>query len=101
MAIRNLRRLRLLCGLTQFELSAGSNVSIHRIAQAEQDRIELSEIEEALIVAQLQKHWVWMSSLDPERTQGLAADLSILTGERLNDQELDMQVFAVMPAGTA
>jgi transcriptional regulator with XRE-family HTH domain len=65
MAIQTLRRLRLLCGLTQFELSASSNVSLHRIAHAEQGRIELSETEEGLITEQLRKHWQWISGLDP------------------------------------
>jgi len=79
MRVRNLKRLRQLCGLTQFELAAGSNVSIHRIAQAEQGRVDLADFEEALLIEELKKHWEWMRSLDPAGIQELTAEITALT----------------------
>jgi len=91
----------MICGLTQFELSAGSNVSMHRIAQAEQGRIVLSDTESNLIVDQLRKHWQWMSGLDPDGTQDFATDFSILTGKAIDELEARFQVHPVMPVGSA
>ena len=100
MAIRNLRQLRLLCGLTQFEMAARSNVSMHRIAQAEQGRVELSNTEANLIAEQLRKHWEWMCALDPEGTQSLTADFSTLVGRPVGERGSGSQPL-LMPVGAA
>jgi hypothetical protein len=74
---------------------------MHRIMQAEQGRVELSNVEEATIVEHLRKHWEWIRTLDPEGTQSLATDFLILTGKDPGERELLMQFVAVMPGGAA
>jgi transcriptional regulator with XRE-family HTH domain len=75
---QNLKILRQICGLTQFELAAKAKISIHRIARAEQGLIVLSSTEEKLVTRELQRHWKWLSAVTPEGLLALRAEVSAL-----------------------
>jgi hypothetical protein len=74
---------------------------MHRIAQAEQGRSELSDTEEKLIGDQFRKHWEWMCALDPEGTKSLTTDFSTLVGRSTSERESIPQPIPVMPVGVA
>jgi hypothetical protein len=51
------KRMRLLCGLRQIDVWAGTGISLGRLSQAETGRISLTDSEMAGLVSFLRKQW--------------------------------------------
>lgn len=70
--MQNLRRMRLLCELTQQELSSATGVAMYRISGAETHRLELNEAEETLLTNFLSECWSNISQAERERSRRLS-----------------------------
>ena len=68
--MKNLKRMRLLCGLRQQDLSAATGVPIYRISGAETGRLALTARENGLLTAFLRERW---SSIQELETNASAA----------------------------
>lgn len=63
----DLKRMRLLCGLRQLDVWAGTGVPVYRISLAERGGLRLTESEEKLIVAYLRERWTALRQADVHR----------------------------------
>lgn len=55
--MKDLKRMRLLCGLRQIDLSMGTGITLHKISGAEQGRTCLSATEENVLRNFLSARW--------------------------------------------
>jgi len=63
----NLKRMRLLCGLRQIDVWAGTGIPVGKISLAEQARVRLSEPEEKLLVSFLRRKWDAIQAAESDR----------------------------------
>ncbi len=59
-----LKRMRLLCGLRQFDVAVGTGVALRRISGAETGRLQLTKHERQLIENFLRRRWAWLQQLE-------------------------------------
>lgn len=69
----DLKRARLVCGLRQIDVWAGTGIPIGRLSQAERGRDGLSEPERRLLLTFLQNYWksISCSNVRPQVTTEL------------------------------
>lgn len=60
----DLRRMRLLCGLRQIDVSFCTGVSVSALAEAEHGRKPLNQTERALVVSFLNARWQALQTLE-------------------------------------
>jgi predicted transcriptional regulator len=64
--MRDLKRMRLLCGLRQMDLSGATGVSTYKISAAETGRLSLSELEERALRGFLVERWESIVELEAQ-----------------------------------
>lgn len=83
----DLKRMRLLCGLRQIDVWAGTGIPLYRISLAEREGIQLTECEERLLRTFLQERWAAIEGagqpLRPTRTQGPESLGAVVAGGTL------------------
>ena len=55
--ILNAKRMRLICGLSQFDVCVGAGLKPHRLSAAENGRLQLCETEMTALTGFLREYW--------------------------------------------
>jgi hypothetical protein len=69
----DLRRMRVLCGLRQIDVWAGTGIPLYRLSLAERRGVRLSEPEEKLLRRFLSERWAALQALERQDRASLGA----------------------------